>query len=511
MATTQYIGARYVPRHMGEWDSNTQYSSLDVVLYTDGNSYTAKCFPPKGTLPTNDQYWALSAQFNQQLAALDGKVQNAENDIIKLFGRSCASVKDYGAVGDGVTDDSAAFIEAVTNNKAVYVPTGKYKVNVNTFGICKYMFGDGLSSVIDGYISEPKRLESATIENLAFVSTDNKVGTALGIKALFCTFKNLYVRNYNIGFDFGETTYINTIENCTFLYNNTAVKGVNEFNDIRFIGCTFQQNGDALYIEGTSRSLQFSNCDFEQNGNAFKIIGVIYTLNVNGCYIENNTKVFNCPNGQKMFNSVFNVTECYIAQGIASGWLLTTGTFNKADAEPFMFVFKNNQIIGGSSLVKPFKFDGAENYTLAGFVIEENYFQNMPSTVFDLFDIPSSLTYMKQYNFHPFQSDLPAVSSGVKAYYKITGNLRANVNKALFCKIIGTYTPNESQSGTTLQIVKFPNILPTNNFDTFVGVKLSDGTVKAVRALFANNGLIIYKASNETISQVYFNNEYVLG
>lgn len=72
--TQQYIGARYVPRHMGEWSADVQYSALDVVLYTDGNSYTAKCYPPKGTAPTNGKYWALSAQFNQQLASVDNKL-----------------------------------------------------------------------------------------------------------------------------------------------------------------------------------------------------------------------------------------------------------------------------------------------------------------------------------------------------------------------------------------------------------------------------------------------------
>lgn len=81
MATTQYVGARYVPRHMGEWDANTQYGALDVVLYTDGNSYTAKCFPPKGTPPTIDQYWALSAQFNQQLANINEKINNTAKQI----------------------------------------------------------------------------------------------------------------------------------------------------------------------------------------------------------------------------------------------------------------------------------------------------------------------------------------------------------------------------------------------------------------------------------------------
>lgn len=76
MATTQYIGARYIPVHRGQWNAKTQYTALDVVLYTDGNSYTAKCASPAGTLPTNEQYWSLSSNFSQQFANLSAKVDD---------------------------------------------------------------------------------------------------------------------------------------------------------------------------------------------------------------------------------------------------------------------------------------------------------------------------------------------------------------------------------------------------------------------------------------------------
>ena len=40
-----------------------------------------------------------------------------------------ASVKDFGAVGDGVADDSAAFNSAIATGKPVYVPAGTYKTD----------------------------------------------------------------------------------------------------------------------------------------------------------------------------------------------------------------------------------------------------------------------------------------------------------------------------------------------------------------------------------------------
>ena len=61
MADTQrkYIGARYVPLIMGEWDSSVTYEPLSVVLH-EGNSYTSRTFVPAGTPIDNDVYWALS-------------------------------------------------------------------------------------------------------------------------------------------------------------------------------------------------------------------------------------------------------------------------------------------------------------------------------------------------------------------------------------------------------------------------------------------------------------------
>lgn len=42
-----------------------------------------------------------------------------------------ANVRDFGAKGDGVSDDSAAFLEAIeaTNNGALYVPPGRYNIS----------------------------------------------------------------------------------------------------------------------------------------------------------------------------------------------------------------------------------------------------------------------------------------------------------------------------------------------------------------------------------------------
>jgi len=66
---------------------------------------------------------------------------------------SFVSVTDYGAVGDGVADDTPAFqaaIDANTDGVAIYVPTGTYKTTapINLANNDTRFFGDGTSSVI---------------------------------------------------------------------------------------------------------------------------------------------------------------------------------------------------------------------------------------------------------------------------------------------------------------------------------------------------------------------------
>lgn len=59
------------------------------------------------------------------------------------------SVKDFGAVGDGVTDDTNAFITALAARNCVFVPTGTYLITATiTVPASRSLFGQGEKSVI---------------------------------------------------------------------------------------------------------------------------------------------------------------------------------------------------------------------------------------------------------------------------------------------------------------------------------------------------------------------------
>jgi lysophospholipase L1-like esterase len=84
MATTQYIGARYVPLFADpiEWDSTKTYEPLTIV-YHEGNSYTSRQYVPAGKLLTDNAYWALTGNYNAQIEQYRAEVQTFDVRISK--------------------------------------------------------------------------------------------------------------------------------------------------------------------------------------------------------------------------------------------------------------------------------------------------------------------------------------------------------------------------------------------------------------------------------------------
>lgn len=98
MATTQYIGARYVPLFAVplDWSSDNTYEALTIVYYA-GNSYTSRQAVPKGIDITNETYWALTGNYNAQIeayrkevAAMDGRVTENAQKIADEVSRAVA-------------------------------------------------------------------------------------------------------------------------------------------------------------------------------------------------------------------------------------------------------------------------------------------------------------------------------------------------------------------------------------------------------------------------------------
>lgn len=112
MATTQYIGARYVPLFAEpiEWDKTKQYEPLTIVTH-EGNSYTSRQFVPTGIEITNETFWALTGNYNAQIeqyrkevTAYDGRITTAQG--------TADSAKDAASAAKTSADAATAAVAA---------------------------------------------------------------------------------------------------------------------------------------------------------------------------------------------------------------------------------------------------------------------------------------------------------------------------------------------------------------------------------------------------------------
>lgn len=120
----QYVGARYVPAFYQnpngtwEWLSGVQYEPLTIVKYGT-NTYTSKRLVPStiGSPNANSDYWALTGDYN-------GFILDLENEI---KGLNVKPIEYYGGKGDGVTDNSTALQDAMSDSVDILVfSSGRY-------------------------------------------------------------------------------------------------------------------------------------------------------------------------------------------------------------------------------------------------------------------------------------------------------------------------------------------------------------------------------------------------
>lgn len=118
MAVREYVGARYVPLFADplQWSNTRTYEPLTIVI-NQGNSYTSRQFVPTGIDISNEDFWALTGNYNaqveqyrQEVKSFDGRItENAANiaknaqAIVNLKGE-LLSQKHMVLIGDSYTN-----------------------------------------------------------------------------------------------------------------------------------------------------------------------------------------------------------------------------------------------------------------------------------------------------------------------------------------------------------------------------------------------------------------------
>lgn len=82
MANRQYIGARYVPKLVGDWQADTFYEALSIVTSNNVSYTSKKPVPPTVGIPAeNPEYWVATGNYNAQVAQYAEQVASYKEDV----------------------------------------------------------------------------------------------------------------------------------------------------------------------------------------------------------------------------------------------------------------------------------------------------------------------------------------------------------------------------------------------------------------------------------------------
>lgn len=229
------------------------------------------------------------------------------------------SVKDFGAVGDGVADDTAAFVAAMAASKNIFVPAGIYNITGITFSNDQTITGDGYATEIrtSGTLDFPSvrkggiRKCKVTLTQSSITLLDfRKTGSAGSFELYFedVVFTGSTSLTNTIGAKFTDS-YINTFVNCHFIWFDKAIQFNTEAHRNNFFGCTVRSSltyGTVLVESNAGYANSFTGCDLENCSRILDMNGGMVAFG-EGCYFEAHNAAF----GFQLAGGHASFHQCY--------------------------------------------------------------------------------------------------------------------------------------------------------------------------------------------------------
>lgn len=351
-ANNIYVGARYIPRIMGEYNNETAYEALDIVT-SGGVGYISRQPVPAGTAVTNKEYWAMWGSGNAAIDSLTQRVATNENDISTLeTGLQQTNQKLQNLVipwepastlkGDGSTDNTTAFGQLDANTPVSLMP-GSYLISGNVTIPCAVQFLPGAklvynaatpgtnycmvtfskgfveygTQIFDTYIIPRVGSQNATPEiNPAWYGVaENQTATNNDLALTWILSSTMGAKRVNFApgtytfSNISQGTYFNAQEGAEILGNGAVFNGAITvpnitFNSVTFTGditanrgnfkeCTFD---DGSSISSSYGHLKVVDCKFNWTANI-----LVSTMGTNGytliekCTINRNKTNLSTP------------------------------------------------------------------------------------------------------------------------------------------------------------------------------------------------------------------------
>lgn len=248
------------------FDSNGEFA-----LYETGSTYAAPSYAQSGT----------------------GAVARPITDKPKEF----VSVKDFGAKGDGLTNDASAITNALAAHHTIYFPPGTYLLNSGLeIGDHKILRGSGPATILKAANNSMDTVamigKSSQINDLVIDGGDSAL--RLYGKTSPCTnniVSNVIIRNINIGIELDG--YINTTNICDGnSFHNIVIEkptqygvlvtrsgigkqpNANKFNGVRVTSLGTSISGAGFFLESAKYNNALINCETYLTGTPIACIHI---------------------------------------------------------------------------------------------------------------------------------------------------------------------------------------------------------------------------------------------
>ncbi len=320
-----------------------------------------------GTLSTDDVANDSGVDGATTTDALNTLGTGKQNNLKKI------NVEEYGVIGDGVTDNTAAlnamFNNVLSNGTEIVFPKGDYKISDSI--IVKYpctITGYGKSKITQ--VSADKTalfidaidviIKDIHMENTSAIVTDGS-----GIvwqKGTRCGLNNVFINNFykSVSIINGGSWYI---INCT-LFNP------GKYN-IHVNNLLIPDEGDSTIQGTTFYSGRYAGCTdiFQESGGGLRIVNSKF--NGSGPYVADH-------HYHAKFNE--NTGIILIADNSIEAFEVSSIKIELDGVGSSQYLIKNNQISGGSPTLKSFiDIDGGGGTELSLISITDNVFASNPS------------------------------------------------------------------------------------------------------------------------------------
>lgn len=362
----QYIGARYVPKIFSDetgstqWRNDIPYEPLTIVTNL-GNSYTSKKPVPVGVEINDDEYWALTGNYNaqvQHLTEIVDKQQAAVNNLdktVNLITSSYITPEMFGAKGDGVTDDTLAFKKMLIADNVKWKLDGNKTYTVSTFSITNKIIIEGNGATIkstepitiditlektnyyssydnivfDGGLNIVKGSQMY-ITNCVFKNARNGISYSNKAKETFitkCRIADCLVGIYSDGSDV-EVSYI-TIRDCQtalLVLHSSTFSNVHAWLSKDFVGSKFADcNADATFYKCFPDTYQYG---FYVNKSVYLRVYDVFCLRNTSYWDDAAPQYLLYSPDNNYFNHTFIEGGAYIGDNLHNYYLSNYATLN---------------------------------------------------------------------------------------------------------------------------------------------------------------------------------------